>query len=418
MDKKILRQVVVDHNKKKLSSNVVPRELLSRVSEFVKTPFVIIISGIRRCGKSTLLDEVRSKQQESYYLNFDDERLASFSLEDFQAMYDLFREILGERDIFFFDEIQNVPEWERFVRRLHDEGKHVFITGSNASMLSKELGTRLTGRNVVFSLYPFSFREFLLWKKCFFTNINTLTSEKKGEIKKFFSEYLSTGGFPEFLKTTKDEYLMSLYEGVLYRDIITRYKIPNGKIVQEVISFAISNIGKELSFNSIKKAVGLTSATTIKEYFSYFENSYLTFLIPRFDVSLKKQIYYNKKVYIIDSALARIIGFRQDDDAGRMLENCVFLELKRKGKEIYFHKDIKECDFIIRKARTILQAIQVTMQWKGNEERERNGLLEAMEKYHLQEGFVLTFDEEERIIHNGKKIYVLPVWKWLLQQIE
>src|SRR3989344_9623853 len=113
MDTKILRQVVIDHNKKKLSRAVVPRELFSRVSEFVKTPFVIIISGIRRCGKSTLLDEVRSKQQESYYLNFDDERLASFSLEDFQTMYDLFRELLGERDLFFFDEIQNVPEWER-----------------------------------------------------------------------------------------------------------------------------------------------------------------------------------------------------------------------------------------------------------------------------------------------------------------
>jgi len=230
-----------------------------------------------------------------------------------------------------------------------------------------------------------------------------------------FNEYLEKGGFPEFLQTEKDEYLKSVYENILYRDIITRYHLPQEKSIKEVVYYSVSNIGKEISFNKLRKLTNLTSATTIREYFEYLENSYLAFLISRYNPSLKKQIYYNKKVYFIDTAIAKILGFRTSDDVGRMLENIVFLHLKRQNKEIYFHKEKYECDFVIRKGINISEAIQVTHQLSDNKEREINGLLEALNTYKLKEGLLLTSDQEDEIIKQKKKIIIKPVWKWLLK---
>ncbi|MBN2543096.1 ATP-binding protein [bacterium] len=245
--------------------------------------------------------------------------------------------------------------------------------------------------------------------------IDGLTSIDKSKIKRLFGEYFEKGGFPEFLLTEKDEYLVNLYENVLYRDIITRYNIRAEKALKVTSHFAASNIGKELSFNNLKNMTGLTSATTIKEYFQYLENSYLVFLISRFSTSLKKQIYYNKKAYFIDLKLANLVGFRSGEDKGRMLENIVFLQLKRKNKEIFFHKAKKECDFVLRKNNRINEAIQVT--WRlgsKNEKREMDGLLEAMDEYDLNKGLILTYEQEENYKKNSKQIKILPVWKWFL----
>lgn len=283
-------------------------------------------------------------------------------------------------------------------------------------MLSKELGTHLTGRNISMELYPFSFKEFLIFNKKEIDEINRLTSIERAKIKKLFLEYLEKGGFPEYLHTEKPEYLKSLYVNILYRDIITRYNLRTEKALKITAHFAASHIGKELSFNNLKNLTGLTSATTIKEYFHYLENSYLAFLISRYNPSLKKQIYYNKKVYFIDSKLADIVGFRFSEDKGRILENTVFLQLKRNNKEVYYHKEKKECDFLIKEGNNIIRALQVTwMLDHANEKREIEGLLEALSSYHLDEGTILTYDQEHRIKKNGKQITVVPVWRWLLE---
>ncbi|MBU1111591.1 MAG: DUF4143 domain-containing protein, partial [Nanoarchaeota archaeon] len=188
------------------------------------------------------------------------------------------------------------------------------------------------------------------------------------------------------------------------------------KPIKETVYFAASNIGKELSFNTIKNITGLTSATTIKEYFEYLENSYLVFLIPKYDPSLKKQAYASKKAYFVDNGMANEIGFRVSEDEGRLLENVVFLELKRFGKDIFFHRNKKECDFLIREGLKIKQAIQVTCYLNDkNKEREIDGLMEALDKYKLKEGLILTLDEEKEINKNNKKIIIMPVWKWLLE---
>ncbi|MCK4967850.1 MAG: ATP-binding protein, partial [Candidatus Aenigmarchaeota archaeon] len=374
MNKELLMDILLSQNNK-INRNVIQRDLMRDISEYKKTPFVIIISGVRRCGKSTLMNSIREKDH--YYVNFDDERFINFTVDDFQTLYELLIEIFGEKDTFLFDEIQNISGWERFVRRLHDNGKKIYVTGSNASMLSRELGTHLTGRNISLQLYPLSFKEYLDMVNYKLKPLKLLTSIDKSNIKNRFNQYLLDGGFPEYLQTKKIEYLKNVYENILYRDIITRYNLTKEKPIKETVYFAVSNIGKEISFNTIKKLTGLSSATTIKEYFEYLENSYLVFLISRYDFSLKKQTYYNKKAYFIDSAMAKIIGFRTSEDKGRLLENSVFLHLKRKNLEIYFHKGKNECDFLIRSGSNIVNAIQSTCFLdEKNKDREFAGLLE------------------------------------------
>ncbi len=413
MEKETLKDILLLQNKRKKEESI-PRTLLKKIEEYKKTPFIIIISGVRRCGKSTLLNQIHT--DDCYYVNFDDERFINFTVDDFQKLYELLIELFEEKDIFLFDEIQNIKGWERFVRRLHDEKKKIYVTGSNASMLSRELGTHLTGRNISLQLFPFSFKEFLNLKKYKLKNIDSLTSIEKSKIKRLFNEYLTEGGFPEYLQTKKEEYLKNVYENILYRDIIVRHHIPSEKPIKETVYFSASNISKEISFNTIKKLTGLTSATTIREYFEYLENSYLIFLAPRYDFSLKKQTYYNKKVYFIDTGMAKVIGFKVSEDAGRLLENLVFLELKRQNHEIFFHKQKKECDFILRKGNKIINAIQVTYSLEKNKEREIDGLIEALKRYNLKEGLILTMHEETEFIKDNKKIHVKPVWKWMIEK--
>ena len=417
MNRTELREIIIDQNSRQEQENLVDREIFSKVESYIKNDFVIIISGIRRCGKSTLLFQVRKKHP-GYYLNFDDERLINFKIEDFKILEELFIELYGEKNIFYFDEIQNIPMWERFVRRMHDEKKKVFITGSNASMLSKELGTHLTGRHLMLQMFPFSFKEFLYLKKFEIDKKSVFLTASRAKIKKNFAEYFINGGFPEYLKETNVDYLKTLYESILYRDILVRYKISNEKNLKELVYLAINNISKEISFNSIKKVIGLGSSTTVKDYFDYLENSFLIFLIPRFDYSIRKQMYYNKKVYCVDNGLAKYLGFRVTPDNGKLLENIAFIELKRRGEEIYYYLDKKECDFVIKDGPKIMRVIQCCYELtRENKEREIMGLTEAMDKFKLKEGLILTYDQEEEItLKKNKKIIIKPVWRWLLEK--
>ncbi len=306
--------------------------------------------------------------------------------------------------------------WEIFVRRLHNEGQKVYITGSNARMLSHELGTHLTGRHIQTELFPFSFAEFLRFNKIRIDKNNFYSPTKSTSLRKLFRDYVRQGGFPEFLQTKNQEYLKSLYENIIYRDVVARYNIRNTRTLIEMLHFLISNISKETSYNALKNTFGISNANTVKEYISYFENAYLLFSINKFDYSLKKQLANAKKIYTIDTGLANIISFQFSENFGRQLENIVFLELRRQSKEIYYHKNKHECDFITRKNQKVSDAIQVcqSMENDSTRKREINGLLEAMNDYQLQTGFVITEDEEETILQKGMTIHVLPAWKWLL----
>lgn len=365
--------------------------------------FALIISGIRRCGKSTLLRQIIKKTKGFYYFNFEDTKASGFELVDFENLDEIFTEEYGHQDYYFFDEIQNVEKWELFVRNLLDRKKYVLITGSNASLLSKELGTRLTGRHLTKELFPFTFKEFL-----------KLTRQSQGIGS--FQEYFLRGGFPEYLKSNKPEILEELLSDILIRDISTRYNIRNLKTLKQLAIYLLTNTGKEFSYNSLKKTFKLGSVNSVISFISHFEDSYLLFTVPRFDFSFKKQIVNPKKIYSIDNGLSIINSASFSEDNGRMLENLVFLTLRRKNKEIFYFQENGECDFLIRKGIKIIDAIQVCYELnKGNQDREINGLVEAMNKFKLKEGLILTYNQEDKFTIKDRIIKVIPVWKWLLE---
>src|SRR3989344_549626 len=415
MNRELLKEIILDQNKLLVEPNLISRDKERILEKYLQNKFIIIISGIRRCGKSTLIKKIKSLHP-GYYLNFDDERLLSFKVENFQLLYETFLELYGERKIFYFDEIQNIIGWERFVRRLSEQGKKVFVTGSNATLLSRELGTHLTGRYLEVRLYPFSFNEFLKFKKFKLEKNSVYHTSSKVALKQHFEEYLLEGGFPEYLKEKNKDYLKLLYENILYRDILVRYNLSSEKNLKDLVYLAVTNLSGRISFNSLTKLLNISSPTTIKEYFDYLENSYLTFLVSPFEYSLKKQIRLPKKIYLIDNALAAYLGFRFSKDHGRLLENLVFLELKRRGKDIYYFSDSNECDFVLKEGTNLVEAIQVCYELNpGNQEREKAGLLEAMKKLKIKKGLILTLEQEEELNLSGKKISIKPVWKWLLE---
>lgn len=412
MNKEILSLVIADQQDLHFKSSD-----LSRQVEIVEDKEIVVISGIRRCGKSTLLHEIRSKNKESsYYLNFDDDRLLGFKIDDFQLLLELFIEHYGKQTTFYFDEIQNIKGWELFIRRLHDYGNKIYITGSNASMLSKELGTHLTGRYYSIELYPFSFVEYLRFKKVDFSKHMSRSTVGKSGLKAQFNEYFSLGSFPAYLQSGNKQYLKSLYESILYRDVMVRNGLTKEKELLELVYFLASNVSKLASYNSLAKVIGVKNATTVSNYLNNLQDTYLLFMINKYDASLKKQLQNPKKMYFIDLGLIRELGFHHSADNGRLLENLVFIELKRRAKEIYYHKQKKECDFVIKEKNIITEAIQVSWSIYDNntKQREIEGLIEAMQIYDLKEGLILTDSEEDTIELKGFKIRVRPVWKWLL----
>lgn len=422
MDKQTLLQVIIDQAQEPIPDVLVPRQKYSELSPLVDNKQVIILTGIRRCGKSILMHMLRQHLPESnYYINFDDDRLVLFQLEDFQMLIETFIELYGIQNTFYFDEIQNIPGWERFIRRLHNEGKKVFITGSNASLLSSELGTHLTGRHIAIKLFPFSFREYVYKQNQQLLERKNLNSTQIALLKKYFSEFKQMGGMPEYLENKQKKYLQTLYENILYKDIIVRHKLPQQKPIKELVYYLASNNAKEFTYNSLKKLLGLATSNTIAEYCHYLEKSYLCFIVNRFSYSLKQQTHYAKKIYFIDQALAESVGFRFSDDNGRTLENIVFLQLIRHNKTIYFHKDKQECDFLVRDGYNITEAIQVTVTLtdEKTKKREINGLLEAMTIYKLTTGLIITENESkiETIEQNGQiyQINIKPCWQWLLE---
>lgn len=364
--------------------------------------FATIISGIRRCGKSTLARQFLKLQKPVYYIYFEDVMLAEFESKDFVKLDEIFHDVLGDNGIYFFDEIQNVKGWEIFVRQLVDKNNKVLITGSNASMLSRELGTRLTGRHISYELFPFSFNEFLRFKN------------KKANLENF-EKYVELGGFPEYLKINDKIILRNLFQDIFYRDVLVRNNIRNETDLKSLLAYLSSNIGKKFSYTKLRDSLGIKSVHTVKQFVSACENAYLFFSINKFDYSVKKQLINSKKIYCIDNALIKLNSFSVSFDRGRLLENLVFLELRRNQREVYYHSEKKECDFVIKKGDRITQAIQVCYLLNDeNKLKEINGLLEAMELYKLKEGLLLTNNQEDVLEINDKKIILKPVWKWLI----
>lgn len=364
-----------------------------------------------------------------FYVDFDDIRLSDFKVGNYQDLQDLVIELYGKemekngtgQIYYFFDEIQNVPLWERWLNNLYKEGKKVFATGSNSQLLSSEISTFLTGRNKVLRLFPFSFKEFLRLKGIEITGeeieADLLTSSKKAEIFSYFLEYFESGGFPLVLKSRDLELSRGYFEDILNKDVLVRYNIREGRALKDLALFLLSNVGKAYSYPTLRSITGIKSLSTIKNYIDYFQNVFLLYQVPRFDYSLKKQKVSSSKIYTIDNSFLKTVAFNFSENEGQRLENLVLVELLRRKKELYYHSEKKECDFVLREGLRVSEAIQVSVNLNNPEtkKREIEGLKEAMEAYKLDRGLLLTFEEDDILDTGGREIVVKPVWRWLLK---
>jgi len=378
----------------------VQREALNELPDL--SSYALIISGIRRCGKSTLLFQLLQKRYPAaLYLNFEDPRLFDFEKGDFSRLDELIRETGS--GVLMFDEIQILSDWERYARQKLDEGFKLVITGSNASLLSGELGTKLTGRHVTRELFPFSYLEF--------NAINQLAPSAES-----LTQYLHTGGFPEYVKQGSPEILTQLFEDILIRDVAVRHGIRDVKTLQRLALYLVSNTGKLVTANRLKTLFEVGSTNTITEYLSYLEETYLLHLVPKFSYSMRKQIANPRKAYVVDTGMISVNSGSLTQDTGRKLENLVFLHLRRKFRDIYYFSERRECDFIAFDRSIPKQAVQVCFDLNpDNLDRELEGLQEAMAFFSITEGLIVTLDQKDSYEKDGMIMRVVPAHVYMGQ---
>ena len=360
--------------------------------------FARIITGVRRCGKSTVV-QMNFLKKSAFYLNFEDTSLYGFDTKDFEILNEAIEKFSKENSCKYlcFDEIQSVNGWEIFVHRKLEENYLVIVTGSNASLLSWELGTRLTGRHLDYEMFPFSFQEFCVLKKL---KVNTNS----------FSKYLTQGGFPEAIKNESDEILQRLFDDILTRDIAVRHSIRDVRTLKILSLYLASNCGNLISGSKLSAQLGIKTNVTILEYLSYLEQCYLFFFVPKFNYSAKAQSVNPKKVYCIDTGMIQSVTLSSNADMGRMLENAVFIELRRRTKNIWYYSESSfECDFLYGHDSVPENAVQVCYELTSeNREREVRGLVETCRKFPGVKPLIVTFNQKDKISYDGMIIEAIP----------
>jgi len=429
--KELLKQLIAGFQAS-LPVEVRPRELTLPVD----SGKIITVPGVRRCGKSSLFlliinqlvsEQVITKEQ-ILFLNFDDERLhlnADNLDEILQAYRELYPAIPLKEVYMFFDEVQMADDWQPFVRRVYEhECKHIFLTGSNSRMLSSELATSLRGRTLQYEEFPLSFNEF-----CSFTEVDTnhYVPENRAKLINAFKAYLHGGGFPEVVLAAplyKDRILQEYFFVMLYKDLVERYEIKNPEPIRYFIKRVMSNLTKPTSINRIYnelKSQGVSiGKNTLYDVIVQTESIYLFFSLTKYDPSLVKENTGDKKYYCIDNGLRSVLLNPQSEDNGKLLENAVFLYLRRNlriQEELHYYKGKKECDFVVAECDKVTRLIQVSYQMNDEETRKRevDGLLEAAQTTGCRELIIVTMDMETEWQEQDMVIRVLPAWKWMLE---
>ena len=419
MNKDRIKEILFDQKEVfEAKKNLIFRDI--KLDNYISSKQVIVITGVRRCGKSSLLFLIKQKMElaesDYCYFNFDDERFVA-ETDILDKLLSIHREIYCKNPVLFFDEIQNVTNWEKFINRVYEQDIKVFITGSNAKLLSSEIATSLTGRNLNIELLPFSFKEILNFKAIDY-NLNKLSSATKSLIVGSFEQFMIQGGFPLMVKENNPEILNQYFQDILYRDIVARYRLSQVDELRQMAIYFFANASKLFSYSTLQKITGIKSLSTIKNYLGFYNHSYLFFYLQKFDFSLNKQLMNSRKAYSIDQGLNNRIGFNFSENKGRILENIVFIELKRRKVEFFYYSGKNECDFVIMQGTQIKQAIQVTyLISHENIEREVNGLLEVKDKYNITDLMMLVYDDELQLTI-ADEIQIMPVWKWLLIDFE
>ena len=398
---------------------IIERERLKEAKSYLSHPNIVVITGIRRCGKS-IFSYLMDKGSKFAYINFDDERLAGLKTEELDKILQAFYELYGEIEYIILDEPQNIKGWELFANRLR-RTKKLIITGSNSQLLSGELATHLTGRYIDIKLMPFSFKEFLKFRA--FKEVNAYTTQEKAKIINLLQEYLSFGGFPEVYKFGKP-ILLKIYETILNKDLILRYNINKIKEFKDLAKFLVSNSSEEITYSKLSRALGIKHVSTVSNWISYFENVFLIFKLERFDFKLKQQFIAPKKAYCVDTGIVDLMGFKFSENRGKILENAIAIELQRRKEkdinlETYYWKDAQqnEVDFVIKgktKVTQLIQATHINNRLELKENRIRS-LLRASKDLKCYNLLFITWDFEGEEIISDLKIKFIPLWKWLLE---
>ena len=403
---------------------------------FLKSNVVVSIIGVRRSGKSYIMRQAIKKlidggidRKNTLMINFEDQRFAEFYPKLLDEIYETYLEALKPegKPFVFLDEVHNVPQWERWVRTMHElEKAKIILSGSSSKLLTGDLATVLTGRHLDIHVFPLSFKEFLYFRGLEINDELSVVS-KRIEIKRFFSEYFEFGGFPEVvLSGDKKQLLLAYFDDMLTKDIEKRYLLKKSEKLRALARFYLTNFSNTITFNSLKKTLD-TTVNTIEKYSSYLEEACMIFFVKRFSFKVKEQENSARKVYSVDSGLANAIGFKFSENMDRIAENIVAVELKRKqaenpNLELYYWKSVydEEVDFVVKESTTIKQLIQVC--WDISEYRVKNreikALIKGARELSCNNLLVITGDYEgkEKIASKGENYDVLyvPLWKWLL----
>lgn len=423
-------------NKLKIRDDLVIRNKLSQLSFNLDLRQILVITGIRRSGKSTLLKELLSyliniqhiPSKNILYLNLESPYFEKYKNESkyLDIIYKEFLELnnlsFDSKKYLLLDEIQFFKNWQVFVKSRYESDNIKFIiTGSNSWLLDQEFSTLLSGRSIAFTIFPFDFKEYLLFKNINWNSKKELIKNKL-KIISSFNKYLFEGGFPEIIinknKELNKEILTNYYKNILFLDIVPRYNIKDTNNLEKLTNYLVTNVTNKYSYNKLSKYLNF-SDKTIKEYISYLEKSYLLFELNRFDYSLKKQINYSKKLYVVDNGLLNSISFKFSKDYGKLYENLVFIELNRKYSNIYYYitNNNLEVDFLVFEKNKVNALIQVCYDINdiNTFERETRSLIEASKELECNNLIILTNNIDKTEIINNKSIKFIPLWKWLLE---
>ncbi len=419
IEREVLQQLVLEQKEQTYDPGMT-RDALPRLRKYLEMEEVLVLSGVRRSGKTTLMFQLMEglpPGTDFLYVNFEDERLIDFEVSDFDLLYEVFLETASgnTRHHLFFDEIQEVEGWQRWVNRRYAEKKIKFVvSGSNASLLAGELSTLLTGRQIVFRNFPFSFREYLE-----FTGQKVPESpgrassniKSRARMNRALREYLQNGGFPAYLKSREPELLKQYLRDFLYRDIVRRYSVRDVKGLEHLAIYLLTNFGSEYSYASLGKALEL-DAKTVREYISFLVDAHLIIEVGHFAYSYKQVLRRNKKAYSIDTGLRNASSHRFSEDWGRLAENAVLLALsRRKEGSVTYWKNKREIDFVFRAGDLSLDLYNVCFSDKMPK-REGEGLLGGKEELKRVRSLHLLSKNKYSKMGDIKET---PIWVWLLE---
>ncbi len=394
------------------------------------------VIGMRRSGKTYFcyqkIHELISagiSREKITYINFEDDRLLDFKVNDFNTILDVYfskyPEHRNSKCYFFFDEIQRIEQWEMFIRRLLDtENVQIYITGSSSKLLSTDIATSLRGRSLTTEIFPFSFIEFIKFHGLFKTPPDKFGTRTISTLRKAIMDYIETGGFPEVQTTDKNlriEILQGYIDSVLLKDVIERHKVSNVTALKHLVKTIMSSPCGKFSinkfYNHLKSMSVKCTKNNLYEYLNHLIDAFLFYRVPIHSRSEKARLINPAKIYTIDTGLLKAMSFRNTSDYGPLLENIVFMHLRRNGYDIEYinTKDGYETDFFARhKVTDRIELIQVC--WDSSNvktfAREVRGLKSAMEEFSIKAGTIVTLDDEESLDEN---INVIPAWKWLLK---